>query len=305
VKALPVWVALCVAVGGGVCSALQSAANARLGQRVDSPLMAATLNTTTGLIIMSTALLVMPSMRAGVSKLPGSGLPRWAYLGGLGGACLVTAAAYAVPTLGVAAFTIAQVAGNSLGGLAVDRSGLAPLGRIALTWPRLAGAGMGVTAVVIAQAGRPLGDLAAGLVALALAGGVAVALQSALGGRVSAVSTTSTGTLVNFIVNTPVMLVIAAVSVAVSGWPTGWPTEWYLYTGGPLGVLIVTSLVVGARTIGVLRTGLAVVGGQLAGALLLDVLLPGGPGASPALVVGSVLTMAAVGVAGLGARRRA
>ena len=102
------------------------------------------------------------------------------------------------------------------------------------------------------------------------------------------------------------MLVVAAVSGArSSGWPSGWPAQWYLYLGGPLGVLIVTSLVVGVRAVGVLRTGLAIVGGQLAGALLLDVLTPGGPGASPALVAGSLLTMAAVAVAGRGVRRPA
>ncbi|MFV2124004.1 hypothetical protein ACFHWS_05580 [Micromonospora sp. LOL_013] len=41
-------------------------------------------------------------------------------------------------------------------------------------------------------------------------------------------------------------------------------------------------LLVGVRSVGVLRTGLAVLGGQLVCALLIDVLVPGGPSTVPA-----------------------
>jgi transporter family-2 protein len=200
-------------------------------------------------------------------------------------------------------FTPAQVAGGSLGGLAVDRAGLAPVGRLALTGPRIAGGLIGVAAVALAQLGQPVGELAVGLVLLAVAGGVAVALQTALNGRISAASSAAAGVAVNFAVATPAVLLVAALAGALAGPDSGWPTAWYLYTGGLLGVAIVAGLVVGVRAAGVLRTGLALVAGQLGGALLLDTLLPGGPGARPAVLAGAALTLLAVVVAGRAPRR--
>jgi transporter family-2 protein len=298
----PPWAALVLAGVGGTCAAVQAAMNAELGQRLESPVVAATINMVGGGVLIVLAVSLLPSMRAGLRVLRAARLPWWTYLGAVGGAFVVTAAAYAVPVLGVAAFTIAQVAGGSFGGLAVDRAGLAPLGRIKLTGPRVAGAVLGLAAVVLAQAGRPLGDLAALLVAVAVLAGVAVALQSALIGRLSAASNSAVGTAVNFGINAPVMLLVLGVWVTAVGWPRHWPEQWYLYLGGALGVCIVTAAVVSVRVVGVLRTGLAIVAGQLAGALLLDVLLPGGPGAAPALMAGAALTMLAVVVAGRGAR---
>jgi transporter family-2 protein len=46
------------------------------------------------------------------------------------------------------------------------------------------------------------------------------------------------------------------------------------------------------------------VAGQLAGALLLDAVVPGGPGVSLPLALGAVLTVVAFGVAGIGPRAR-
>jgi transporter family-2 protein len=200
-------------------------------------------------------------------------------------------------------FTIAQVAGGGVGGLVIDRAGLSPLGRLAMTGPRVAGTALGLGAVVLAQLGRPAGQVVLGALAFAVAGGIAVAFQTALNGRVSAVSTTAAGTAVNFAVNTPVMLLLAAAAVTLGrGWPDDWPPEWYLYVGGLFSVVIVTILVVSVHAVGVLRTGLATVAGQLVGALLLDLVLPGGPGASVPLLAGALLTMVAVVVAGRGRR---
>lgn len=276
--ALPPWLALTIAGFGGVASASQSAVNAELGARMGSAAIGAVVNNVGGSLLVALGLLLIPSMRAGLRTLRTARLPWWTYLGGIGGAFFVTAATYTVPVLGVAVLTIAQVAGNSLGGLAVDRVGLAPAGRIAITGPRLVGALLGVGAVVVAQLGRPVGQLAVGLVALAVAGGLAVAIQSALNGRVSAASTTAMGTVANFVVSTPLVLIAAgllgAYGAAAGG---GWPGQWYLYLGGLFGVCIVVALLVGVRSVGVLRTGLGVVAGQLVGALLIDVVVPGVP----------------------------
>ncbi|MDG4798471.1 DMT family transporter [Micromonospora sp. WMMD1082] len=298
----PAAFALTLVTAGGAAAAAQGAVNGELGQRVGNASLGAVVNNAGGTLLILVGLLVLPSMRTGLVALRRSGLPWWSYLGGLGGAAIVVLAAYAVPVLGVAVFTIAQVAGSSLGGLASDRSGLAPVGRLPLTTPRVAGALLGVAAVALAQAGQPVGELAVGVLLLAVAGGVAVALQAALNGRISAAGSAAAGVAVNFAVSTPVVLLVAALAGAFTGPPVAWPQGWHLYTGGLLGVVIVASLVVGVRAAGVLRTGLALVAGQLGGALLLDMLLPGGPGARLPVLAGALLTLLAVLVASWGPR---
>ncbi|MFU8853972.1 DMT family transporter [Micromonospora sp. SL1-18] len=301
-RPLPAPVALSLVVLGGVASAAQGVVNSELGERAGGPVLGAVVNNLGGSLLVLVGLLAVPSMRSGLAALRRAGLPWWAYLGGLGGAAIVVIGTYVVPVLGVAVFTIAQVAGGSLGGLAVDRVGLSPVGRLPLTAPRVAGGLLGIAAVTLAQLGRPVGNLAVGLVGLAVAGGLAVALQSALNGRVSAAGSTAAGLAVNFAVGTPVILVVAALVGAFAARPT-WPGQWWLYIGGLLGVGIVLALLVGVRAAGVLRTGLALVAGQLGGALVLDVVLPGGAGARWPVLVGAGLTAVAVLVAGV--RRRA
>lgn len=301
-RPLPVPAALAVVVLGGVASAAQGVVNAELGERAGDPLVGAVVNNLGGCLLVLLGLVALPSMRAGLAGLRRSGLPWWAYLGGLGGAAIVVIGPFVVPALGVAIFTIAQVAGGSLGGLAVDRAGLAATGRLPLTGPRVAGALLGIAAVTLAQLGRPVGDLAVGLVLLSVVGGLAVALQSALNGRVAAAVGPAAGLAVNFAVSTSVIAVVAGLAGALVA-RSGWPAQWWLYVGGLFGVGIVLALLVGVRAAGVLRTGLALVAGQLAGALLLDAVLPGGAGVRLPVLAGAALTGLAVLVAGV--RRRA
>ncbi|MGW5673470.1 DMT family transporter, partial [Micromonospora sp. NPDC003776] len=149
--------------------------------------------------------------------------------------------------------------------------------------------------------GRPVGDLAVGLVLLSVVGGLAVALQSALNGRVAAAVGPAAGLAVNFAVSSSVIAVVAGLAGALVA-RSGWPAQWWLYVGGLFGVGIVLALLVGVRAAGVLRTGLALVAGQLAGALLLDTVLPGGAGIRLPVLAGAALTVLAVLVAGV--RRR-
>lgn len=298
----PPAVALALVVLGGAASAAQGAGNATLGERAGDPVLGALVNNIGGCLVVLVGLLGLPSTRAGLDALRRARLPWWSYLGGLGGAVIVTVATYVVPVLGIAVFTIAQVAGGSLGGLAADRSGLAPLGRLRLTGPRVTGALLGVLAVALAQFGRPVAGVAVGGILLAVAGGVAVALQSALNGRVAAAGTTTAGIAINFAVGTPVIVAVAALAGVFTGPEPTWPGDWYLYLGGLLGVGIVLALMLGVRAVGVLRTGLALVAGQLGGALLLDVALPGGAGPRWPVLVGALLTLLAVVVAGRGTR---
>ncbi|WBB71530.1 DMT family transporter [Micromonospora sp. WMMD1128] len=297
-RPLPLPAALTVVVLGGMASAAQGVINAELGERTGDPVLGAVVNNVGGCLIVLVGLAVLPAMRTGLAGLRRARLPWWSYLGGVGGAVIVLTAPAVVPVLGVAVYTIAQVAGGSLGGLGVDRVGLAAVGRLPFTTPRVAGAALGIGAVALAQLGRPVGDLAVGMVLLSVVGGLAVSLQSALNGRVAAGIGPAAGLAVNFVVSSSVIGAVAVLTGAF-GDHAAWPTQWWLYVGGVFGVGIVLALLVGVRAAGVLRTGLALVAGQLSGALLLDAALPGGPGVRLPVLAGAVLTLLAVLVAGV------
>ena len=100
--------------------------------------------------------------------------------------------------------------------------------------------------MIVAQVGRPVGDLAPDLVAFSVAAGAAVAFQSAFNGRITATTGDPiAATSVNVAVGTAALAVIVG-CLAVTGNldPLEWPSEPWLYTGGAFGVTIVLSLAV-------------------------------------------------------------
>lgn len=293
-------VALALGVAGGALIASQSRINAQLGTDLHRPLLAALASNTFGLFVLLVVVAVRRPTRVGFGRLRRRALPWWRYLGGANGSVLVSGAAVIVPHLGVALFTIGQVAGQTAGGLAVDRIGLGPGGRRPVTVLRLAGAGLALVAVVVAELGRA-GDVSVPLLVAACVIGVGSAVQQALNGTVQqAAGDGLTATTINFVVGTAVLAVAYAVaSVAGAGGHRAWPGHWYLYVGGPLGVLVVLTAVVAVSALGVLRLGLSVIAGQLAAAVVLDVALPAhGSTITPTVVVGVLLTFVAVAVAG-------
>ena len=223
-------------------------------------------------------------------------------LAGLGGATLVVAGAAAAPVLGVALLTVGLVAGQTAGGLLVDRVGLGPGGSRPLTAPRVLGGCLCLVAVGISVAGADLGDVSPALLALVVVAGCAVSAQQALNGRVRvATGDAVAATSLNFVVGTAALLLGLALRAALHGidvlaWPG--PGRWYLYTGGLVGAGFVAVGTVVVQRLGVLRLGLAVVAGQLVGAVLLDLLLPAGSGLAASTVLGAALTLVAVAVSG-------
>jgi transporter family-2 protein len=298
---MPVALALALVVGGGALSAGQSRINAELGERIGSSLFAALVSFGTGLALVTGVLLARPAGRRALANWRGYGLRWWQYLGGVAGAAFVFIAAYTVPVLGVGLMSVAQVTGQIAGALVADRFGLSPSGRQALSVPRVAGALLGAVAVVISALGRPPGSLDLVALALAVAAGFGISLQSAVNGRLNqAAGDPLVATTVNFTVGGIALLAGLAVVALGPGVHVGaMPGDWWLYLGGAAGVLFVTLNVITVPVLGVLRLGLAAVAGQLAGALALDALVPGGPGISVALALGALLTVGAVGVAGL------
>lgn len=300
-----------LAFAGGALFALQSRVNGELGTRAGSALWAALVSFGSGLVVVLTLVLLLPATRRVLRPAARDRLPWWTYTGGLAGATLVAVSAVAVPRVGVATFTVGVVAGQAIGGLAVDRAGLGPGGPRPLSAARMAGAVLAVVAVGVIRLGHGGEEVGGGmllaLLVAAAAGGAWMSLQQALNGRVQrAVGQPLVATLVNFAVGTLGLVVaMAAVAAAGNGPDHAWPGGVWLYTGGALGIVFISFTVLAVRPLGVLRLGLLMVAGQLAGGVVVDLVSPGRTG-PPGVVtyVAVLLTLAAVAVAGLQSRSR-
>ncbi len=307
--------ALLASVGVGVAVSVQSRVNAVLAMRlIESGESATTagfhsalISFVTGLVLLAAAVVAVPRMRGALRSVAGSvrdgRLRRWQLLGGIAGAWLVATQGLTVPTLGVALFIVAVVAGQAFGSLGVDAIGLGPAGRLQLTANRIIGALLALCAVVVAVAPR-LGDAGATgaplLGALALSAGLGIAVQQALNAQVSVASGWApAAAVVNFIVGTALLLVVVLAGRLLAGWSLApLPDEPWLYIGGPLGVAFIALAARVVPILGVLRFALASIAGQLAGGAALDLLFPQ-PGVmfGWGMALGVGLTLAAVAIA--------
>ena len=297
--------ALGAAVGSGALVAVQARINAGLAEDLDDALLAALVSFGTGLVVVGAVVASRAPARRAWSRV--RQVPWWTRVGGLGGASLVAVGAYAAPRIGVALLTVGLVAGQTSGGLLVDRAGLGPGGRRQVTWPRVTGAALCLAAVLISTLGKPTKEATPALLALVVAAGFLIAAQQALNGRVRGVTgDAGVATLVNFLVGTAALVTAYLLVRELSGWRIGhWPGpgQWWLYLGGPLGATFVAVAAVIVRTLGVLRLGLAVIAGQLLGAILLDVTVPAADrGVAPTTAAGAVLTFLAIAVSGRAVR---
>ena len=299
-------VGVSVAVAGGVGLAVQGRINGQLGTELRSGVLAAMVSFGVGLVIMIVVVAGTPRARAGLRRLPGSGLRWWQYAGGASGAFLVSGQGLTIATIGVSVFTVALVAGQVSSSLLVDQAGVGPGGRLPITTTRAVGAVIAIAAVVLAVSDELATPARLWPAVLPLVAGAALAWQLAVNGRVrAAADDVLVPTLINFGIGAAVLIVASTVDLLVRGAPAPPPTEPWLYVGGILGIGAVISMVAAVRLVSVLVVGLASVAGQLTGALLLDAVAPApGEGLSAHTVAGAALTLVAVVVASAPARRR-
>lgn len=306
---LPVSVAVVIALTCGGLTALQSRVNSELARELSDPYTAAAISFGSGLVILLITLVVWRPGRAGFSKLTAQLRDRriawWMLLGGLGGAYFVTTQGLSAGVLGVAVFTVAVVAGQTVGGLVFDLIGLGPGGPRRISLTRLAGAVLALGAIGWAVSGQFAHDVPVLLMLLPFVAGIGAAWQQAVNGRVrGAADSALTSTVINFVVGTTALVVVMLVHAVIEGFPTTLPTEPWLYLGGILGCLFIAGQAMVVRVIGVLVLALAGVAGQLTAALALDLFAPAhGRVVDVATIGGAALALVAVGIASISRTR--
>ena len=297
--AAPVATTVAIAVGAGVLGAVQPKINAVLGERVGSALIASVVNFTAAFVVVLIVLALRPTTRRNLREIRAWPVPRWTLSAGLGGAVIVMAGALAVETIGVAIFSVALYAGQITFGLLVDRMGVGPGAKHAVSAARVQAAVLAIVAVVISQTGRPRGEFAPALVAFVVSAGAAFALQSAFNGRIAAATGDAwSATAVNVVVGLIALIAIVGALMGAGTVDTPhWPTQPWLYSGGILGVTIVLSLAIATRALGVLRATLAMLAAQLVAAFAVDWVIER-EAPTIGVIAGAVLIVAAVALVG-------
>ncbi len=304
------WLAVVFALIAGAMTAVQSRINGELASAIGDPYTAATISFGTGLVLLLVALAVWRPGRRGFEHLSAALRERriawWMVLGGIAGAWFVTTQGLSAGVVGVALFTIAIVAGQTLGGIVFDLVGLGPGGRRPLTVTRVVGAVLALAAIAWAVSAQLAHDVPILLMVLPFIAGLGSAWQQAVNGRVrGAAASALTATVVNFAVGTTALVVVMLVHAASVGWPTSFPGEAWLYTGGAIGCVFIAAQAVLVRVVGVLVLALCGVGGQLAAALSLDLLVPtAGRPVDVATIGGTLLALVAVIIASIRWSRR-
>lgn len=303
-----------VAVGGavliGALTALQARINGTLGAEIGDGIVAAAISFSSGLGILVVLSALLPEGRRGFGRLVDGirsrTLPPWMLLGGLAGAFTVASQGLTVATIGVALFTVGFVAGQTTGGLVLDRVGYGPVGVVPVTVRRVIGALLAIAGVVVCLSGDALGGVPLWMLIVPAVAGAGVAWQQGTNGRLRVrVESPLTATLVNFIGGTVVLVVAAVIHVAAVDVPRVVPTEPWLYLGGAVGVVYIFLSAVVVRRTGVLLLGLGSVVGLLTTSVLLDALWPAPAAPStPVALLAAGVAIAGVAVAAVPWRRR-
>ncbi|WP_413316720.1 DMT family transporter [Agrococcus sp. 1P02AA] len=300
------WTLIAVLAGAGL--ATQGRVNGELGVRLDQGMLAALVSFLIGCGFLALVMLVSPRSRAGVARLiavvrDGS-MPWWYLTTGCIGAFVVASQGLAAGIIGIALFTVGQVAGQTISGLAVDRLAFGGLARKPITAPRVIGALLALVAVGLALVST--GEVVAvWLVVLPFVAGLLQALQQAMGGLVQRHSGSAVAqSAQNFVVGTALLGIIVGVQALAGVEAQPLPSEPWLYIGGVLGVCVMAIVSVAVHHLGVLALGLATICGQVVASVVLDLVMPADHPVTAWSLLGAALTIVAVAVSSIRRPRR-
>jgi transporter family-2 protein len=283
--------------------------NGELARQLGDGFVAAIISFGSGLVILAIAVVASPAGRRGMSKfraaIADGSLPWWHALGGSVGALFVLSQGLAVGLVGVALFTIAVVAGQTISGLFIDRRGIGNVAPKPLSTGRLVGSALAFVSVVLAVSVDVASATQIWLLVLPFVAGLGMGWQQAVNGEVrAATGSPMLATFTNFLVGATVLAVLAVVHLVIVGLPSSYPTAPWLYLGGIIGVLFIAGAAIVVGPLGVLLLGLCSISGQLITSLVLDIVAPTpGHALTITTVIGTVLTLVAVGVAAIPSRR--
>lgn len=305
-------VGLLAALGVGAITAVQMLINGELGVRVGDPLLGAAWSFVTAGIIVTLIVLLRSSSRRAfglfLHRVQTGELPWWLLIASLFGACFVSIGAWTVPIIGVAVFSVAMVAGQNIGALAIDRFGLTGIGPQPLNAGRLVAAFVGLGAAAVAAA-PALGAATASvvLVAAVIIGGACASTQFAISGRMSLASgDTWIGAWGGFGLASLLFLIVVIVRSLFGGTSAAavfpvFMDSPLLAIGGALGSLLMFLAAISVVRIGVLIFGLTAVVGQFTFAVIIDA-LTGRSTAFAYILIAIVLTAVSVGLATIATR---
>lgn len=306
-RSLPLPLGLVLALISGCGMPLQGRVNGALGSEIGSGVGAAVVSFGVGLALLSVAILALPAGRRGLRTMPGhvraGRFPWWYMLAGGFGAFFVVSQGLVVTFLGLALFTVANVAGQIGSGLLVDRIGFGPGGPRPVSTERFVGAVLALAGVLWVVwptlAERGVGFAVVGPMLMPLVAGLLMGFQQAMNG----VQTRHYGnplpaTFFNFLVGFAALVATYLVMLPFAGPAGQLPGIWWMYLGGPLGILFIGAGAVLVRFLGVLVTSLGLIAGQLLGSLAIDAIAPvPGSTVSASTILGTLVALAAVVVA--------
>ncbi|WP_241978045.1 DMT family transporter [Cryobacterium sp. TMS1-13-1] len=278
-SAVPIWLALVFSVLIGAMYAVQSRVNGELGHQIGDGFTAAVISFGSGLVILSLGLVVFRRGRRGLQLVTravrAKTLSWWHLFGGLAGALFVLSQGLVAAPLGIALFTVAVVAGQTVSGVLMDRFGIGPGGRRPLHASKIVGAVLALVAVACTVSGELGGSDALWLLVLPLVAGIGQGWQQAVNGQVRVTAQSAlTATFLNFLTGSVALVLAALVHGLLVGFALDLPGNPWLYTGGLIGCIFIAGAALVVRTTGVLMLGLCIVAGQLLCALALDLLAP-------------------------------
>ncbi len=290
-------------LAAGAAVAVQTSVNGHVSVDTGSPVLATAVNHGSALAIALVVALAMGALPRAVRSLKArrSEIKRWWFLGGLMGFVAVLAIITVTPEVGVVAVGVAITLGQLIGSVIADSFNLGPGGKRRLNLLRTIGLGVAVVAVLVGAIGRF--DVSNALVIpIVVVAGVIIAIQQAANGWLVVVTGEFAAmSVINFLTSGVFVGLALVVTLFVQPIDFGALPPW-APLGGLLGAVIgvVTALTV--RTIGVLSAILCIAAGQAIASVLLDLVVPvDALGLTPTAVIGAVLAVAAVGIAGLGA----
>ncbi len=306
---MPVWIALVLAFASGSFMTTQGRLNGELSVNLENGFVTAAISFGLGFVGMCIILLLSRKSRAGigliVTDIKNHRVPWWFTLAGMAGAGYVLSQSFVIGISGVALFTVAFVAGLTLGSLILDVWGIGPAGRKPLTLARVVGAVLGLSAVGIGVIGQPMGSSGLVILVMPIIFGAGVAWQQAANGRLSVSARTPwASTFINFGVGTGILLIAAGISIVIKGFPTNFPPEVWLYAGGPFGILFIAANAVVVRVLGVLLLSLASIAGQLTMAIVFDSINAQGHPLGWSTFAGTALIFVAVLIASIPRRKK-